>query len=288
MGLQFTANNRPGGSLSYTINQPGLMSSAYTVDWGNITGIPTISDGSWGSLSGVPNAILALASLTGAADTFPYFTGSITAATGTITTFGRSLVDDADAATARATLGAIIGTNVQAYDVELAAIAGLTSAADRLPYFTGSGTAALATFTSAGRALVDDADASAQRTTLGLAIGTDVQAYDAQLSSLVRQNSQITAYTTVLADGGKHILHPAADNNARTFTIDSNANVAYPIGTAITFVNEINTVTIAITADTMTLQGAGTTGSRTLAANGIATALKIASAKWVISGTGIS
>jgi hypothetical protein len=136
--------------------------------------------------------------------------------------------------------------------------------------------------------LSDLANAATARDNLGVEIGADVQAYDAQLSSLVRQNSQSAAYTTVLADGGKHILHPAADNNARTFTIDSNANVAYPIGTAITFVNEINTVTIAITSDTLTLAGTGTTGSRTLAANGLATALKVGTTKWVISGTGLT
>jgi hypothetical protein len=102
------------------------------------------------------------------------------------------------------------------------------------------------------------------------------------------QNSQSAAYTTVMADAGKHILHPTADNNARTFTIDSNANVAYPIGTALTFINQINTVTIAITSDTLTLAGAGTTGSRTLAANGVATAVKIASTSWMISGTGLT
>lgn len=133
--------------------------------------------------------LAALAGLTSAADRLPYFTGSGTAALATFTSFGRSLVDDADASAARSTLGLVIGTNVQAYDAELAALAGLTSAADTVPYFTGSGTAALATFTSFGRSLVDDADASAARSTLGLVIGSNVQAYDAELAALAGLSS---------------------------------------------------------------------------------------------------
>jgi hypothetical protein len=105
----------------------------------------------------------------------------------------------------------------------------------------------------------------------------------------IPQNSQSAAYTLVLADAGKHILHPSTDANARTFTIPANSSVAYPIGTAITFVNMTSqVVTIAITSDTLTLSPAGTSGSRSLAQYGSATALKIESTQWLISGSGLT
>jgi hypothetical protein len=114
----------------------------------------------------------------------------------------------------------------------------------------------------------------------GLEVGTKI----------VPQVSQSANYTLVASDNGKHILHPSADTTARTFTIPANSAVAYPIGTTITFVNQngAGNVTIAITSDTMRLAGAGTTGSRTLAQNGVATAIKIATTEWIISGVGLT
>lgn len=106
----------------------------------------------------------------------------------------------------------------------------------------------------------------------------------------VPQNSKSAAYTLVAADSGKHIYHPGADTTARIWTIPANASVAYPVGTVLTFVNDTSAgvITIAITSDTLVLAGAGTTGSRTLAANGIATAIKMTSTRWQINGTGLT
>jgi hypothetical protein len=102
-------------------------------------------------------------------------------------------------------------------------------------------------------------------------------------------SSKSAAYTTVLADAGKVIFHPSTDANARTFTIDSNANVAYPLGTVLTFINMTSqVVTIAITSDTMYLAGPGTTGSRSLAQYGMASAIKMTSTTWIISGSGLT
>lgn len=105
----------------------------------------------------------------------------------------------------------------------------------------------------------------------------------------VPANSQSAAYTTVLADNGLSIDHPSTDANARTFTIASNANVAYPVGTCLTFSNMTSqVVTIAITSDTMYLSSAGTTGSRSLAQYGVATARKLTTTTWLISGSGLT
>jgi hypothetical protein len=100
------------------------------------------------------------------------------------------------------------------------------------------------------------------------------------------QNTQNGTYTTVMSDAGKHIYHTSG--SAHTWTIDSNANVAYPIGTILTFINENGggNVTIAITSDT--LRWGSSTGSRTLAANGTATAIKVASTTWRLTGDGIT
>jgi hypothetical protein len=122
-------------------------------------------------------------------------------------------------------------------------------------------------------------------------IGVTVQPYDAQLSSLIRQNSQSADYTLVLTDSAKHIYHPPSDTAARTWTIPANSSVPFQIGTAVTFDNDFGAgaITITINEDVLVLVGtSGLTGPRTLASGGQATALKVSANRWRINGTGIS
>ena len=104
----------------------------------------------------------------------------------------------------------------------------------------------------------------------------------------IPQNAQTGNYTLTLADSGDHIFH-ASGAGAATYTIPANSSVAFPIGTAVTFINmSATSISIAITTDTMYLSSAGTTGTRTLAQYGSATAIKVTSTNWLISGSGLT
>jgi hypothetical protein len=110
----------------------------------------------------------------------------------------------------RTTLGVAIGTDVQAYDATLAALAGVTTAADKLIYASGVDTFLTTDFTATARTLLDDSSTSAMRTTLGVAIGTDVQAYNAALTSI--------AGLTTLAD---RMIYTTASNTYAVTTLTS-------------------------------------------------------------------
>ena len=107
----------------------------------------------------------------------------------------------------------------------------------------------------------------------------------------IPQNAQTGNYTLTLADSGDHIYR--ASGGAATWTIPAASSVAFPLGTAITFINlSATAVSIAITTDTMYLSSAGTTGTRTLAQYGSATAVKVSGVSsagiWLISGSGLT
>ncbi|MEG7359918.1 DUF2793 domain-containing protein [Pseudomonas citronellolis] len=151
--------------------------------------------------------------------------------------------------------------------------------------------------TTAGDLIVGGASGAPTRLAKGadgqiltMVSGAEAWATPAGSAGGLTLTSKSADYTLVLGDANNGFLHPSADTTARTWTIPANASVAFPVGTAISFVNQnsAGTITIAITTDTMRLVGTGTTGSRTLAANGIATALKITNTEWIISGVNLT
>jgi hypothetical protein len=115
--------------------------------------------------------------------------------------------------------------------------------------------------------------------------GTDFIAVGGYLG--IPQNAQTGNYTLVLADAGRHIYH-ASGAGVATYTIPANASVAFPIGTAVQFVNLSSSVVTIANNDTMYYALYGTTGSRSLAQYGVANALKVASTTWIITGTALS
>lgn len=172
----------------------------------------------------------------------------------------------------------------QALHANLTAISGLTTAADKISYWTGPGTAALADLPSYGRTVISQTSEANLKAAINAEAGVDFMAYDAQLSSVMTPTAKSTS-TLGLTDAGK-LITPAS--SGQTISLPANASVAMPLGTVITFFADANSMTIAINSDTLIWSPSGATGSRTLASGGTATAVKYASTFWFISGVGLT
>jgi hypothetical protein len=136
-------------------------------------------------------------------------TGAVTIASADIadmTADSRAMATAANYAAMRILLGLVVGTNVQAASANLSALAGLLSVADTLPYFSGSGAAALTVLTSAGRALLDDPSAGDQRATLGLGTMATQAASSVAITggaAALSSNSFSVGSTQIQVSGGK-------------------------------------------------------------------------------------
>lgn len=124
-------------------------------------------------------------------------------------------------------------------------------------------------------------------TTGATTLGSSATVNGVVLAPEIQQNVQSGTYTIVLSDANKQIV---ATSGTGDWTIPANASVAFPIGTTLVFlvIGAIASRTIAITSDTMYWAPTAATGTRTLAAGGIATALKVDTTTWVISGVGLT
>ena len=174
-----------------------------------------------------------ISGLTTAANKMIYTTGSDTYAVTDLTAFARTILDDADAATVRTTLGLDSAATTPSSDYATAAQGALAdsatqpgdnattlnvSATDKLlgRSTAGAGSVEEITLTSAGRALLDDADAAAQRTTLGLGTAALSASGDFETAGSVSTHAALTSSVHGISSFGATLVDDADASAART------------------------------------------------------------------------
>lgn len=205
-----TAKTTPVSADTFALIDSAASNVLKKVTWANIlTTITTAADALYQPLATILTNIAGLSSTGLIART-----GSGAVSVRTISSGTGITVTNGD--------GVAGNPSVAISDAELLALAGLTSAADAMPYFTGSGTASVTTLTSFMRTVLDDADAATARTTL-----------DAEkLGEKAGINTQTgTTYTLALTDKGKAVEMNNASPN--TLTVPPNSDVAFPTTTQI-------------------------------------------------------
>lgn len=222
-----------------------LLATGYTAD-DVLAKLLTVDDNASGlnamTLQGLsPSAFdatgLAAAAASSAATALATHAGTASGVHG-IASFGATLNATVDRAAAQTALALVPGANVQAQNANLAAIAGLTTAANKIGYWTGSGAAALADFTSYGRGLVASADAPTARTTLALGtMATETAAdYPRRTGVDTMATSQAQAFTNGVigssyrppSDSTTAIKFRNAANSSDTLVLDTTNNSVEP------------------------------------------------------------
>ena len=175
-------------------------------------------------------ALEALKETTPAANKLPYFNSASTAATTTITPLARTLLDDTTQGEMLTTVGA------QPVDATLTALAGVTTATNKLPYFSGVDTATVTDLSAFGRSLIDDADATAARATLVLNNVNNTS--DANKPVSVAQQAALDLKAPLLSPALTGV--PTAPTAAAGTSSTQLATTAYVTGQAATVVSPMD------------------------------------------------
>lgn len=244
--------------------------------------LPVANGGTGGTTAAAARTALGAAALGANTDITSLAAPSLGAATATTASGGTNTTQVATTAFVTSAVStAVTGKAASGANSDITSLSGLTTALSVAQGGTGGTTAAAArsSLSAAASGANTDITALNQSTTIaasGTIASTSLGFRGVPLSG----QTQGSAITLALSDAGKRVA-----NTTGGWVIPANSSVAFPVDTVIVIHNDsASTQTLSITTDTLTLAGTATTGSRTVAANGLATITKITSTKWLVSG----